>query len=147
MTLRTRTASLGSLPLIAPALAVVKLSTSSISTTTKHVSSSTSSRTLLKRRWTSFPDSLNHLLMIECEFISTSLPCVYLIKTNKVPEVSVSSSFHLNRKNPYRSDSLMASFCAKARHNEVLPVPGGPCNKTTLSSPSQRIQLQPQRAW
>lgn len=74
----TLTASLGSFPLIAPALADVRLSTSSISTTTKQFSSSTSSSTLVNSLWTSLPDSLNHLLMMLCELISTSLPLVYL---------------------------------------------------------------------
>lgn len=94
---RTRKASEGSLPDMAPALAAVRDSTSSaprfqrprsappqpakkrkdlpISTTTNPLSSSTISVTCANNRWTSLPDSENHLEKSECELISMSLPC------------------------------------------------------------------------
>ena len=31
----------------------------------------------------------------------------------------------------HRCDSRTESFCARALHNEVFPVPGGPCKSTT----------------
>lgn len=32
---------------------------------------------------------------------------------------------------PNRSRKRMLSFCESALHNEVFPVPGGPCKSTT----------------
>lgn len=39
----------------------------------------------------------------------------------------------------HRSERRMASFCARARQREVLPVPGGPCSSTTLSLISSAV--------
>jgi hypothetical protein len=92
----TRNPSDGSVPAIAPALAAVSDSTSSIntvreksdgdnkgnspmSTTTNVSSSSTSSVMLLKSLWTSLPDSENHLENKECELISRRRACEYLL--------------------------------------------------------------------
>lgn len=76
-------------------------------TTTNPLSSSTISFTLANNFWTNFPDSENHFENKLCELISTNLP------------------------RAYRSDSLIANFCARARQSEVFPVPGGPCRRTT----------------
>jgi len=94
-----------------------------INTTTKPSSSSINSVIPLKSLWTSFPDSENHFEKREWELISNSRAWVYLwqrwVCKPTIKEVN------------YRWDRRIASFCARARHKEVLPVPGGPCNSTT----------------
>jgi len=46
--------------------------------------------------------------------------------------VPVISSLGLLDRRAYRSDNRIESFWARARHNDVFPVPGGPCKSTIL---------------
>merc|ERR1711942_271734 len=106
--LTTLKASLGSDPDIEFFLAAVSDSTSSMSTHTKDLVSSINLLISVNIFCTSLLDSENQLEKRLWELISTSWVVVYLL------------------------DNSMESFCARALHKLVLPVPGGPWSNTTL---------------
>ena len=80
---------------------------------------------LLKSRCTNLPDSENHFENKEWELISSRRVCVYLYSRCELSiKKPVGPTFH-------RCERRMESFWASARQSEVLPVPGGPCKRTT----------------
>lgn len=115
---------------------------SPISTTTKQLSSSIISVTRENSRWTSLPDSENHLENKLCELISTSLPDEYLMAMGGGIALAGRTTTNGKGEGAHLDDNRMANFWASARQSDVFPVPGGPCRRTKLRNTPTKVDSE-----